>query len=118
MADLKTRSWKGQKHLTIFEVQTVILFPEVTILYNNFVYFVTLYCNNFSPSSCVIYIDLSSVSFPLLNFFLVLNYLMFSSARLDVLDKPSYFESFNLQFFKLTALYHLKILLSFSADYI
>ena len=98
-----------RKHLTIFKEQTVILFPEVTILYNKFVYFVTLYYNNFSPSSCVaFFIDLSSVSFPLFNFFLVLNYLMFSSARLDVLDKPSYFESFNLQFFKVTALCHLK----------
>ena len=43
--------------------------------------FVTLYRNNFFPSSCVVYIDLSSFSFPLLNFFLV-NYFMFSSARL------------------------------------
>ena len=37
---------------------------------NKFVYFVTLYCNNFSSSFCVSCIDLSSCSFPLLNFFL------------------------------------------------
>ena len=49
---------------------------------NRFVYFVTLYCNNFS-SSCVSYIDLSSCSFPLLNFFLVINYFTFSAAYLD-----------------------------------
>ena len=65
MADLKTRSSQEKKHLAIFaEVQAVILYTEVTILYNKFVYFVTLYCNNFSPSSCVIYIDLSSFVFP------------------------------------------------------
>ena len=36
-----------------------------------------LYFNNFSPSSCVIYVDLSFFSFPLLNFFLVINFFMF-----------------------------------------
>jgi len=50
---------------------------------NKFVYFLTLYCNNFSSSSSVSYIDLSSCSFPLLNFFLVINYFTFSSAHLD-----------------------------------
>ena len=54
MADLKTRSSQGEKHLTIFEVLAVILYTEVTILYNKFVYFVTLYCNKLSPSSCII----------------------------------------------------------------
>ena len=40
---------------------------------NKFVYFVTLYCTNFSPSSCVTFIDLSFFSFPFLNCFLVVN---------------------------------------------
>ena len=30
-----------------------------------------LYCNNISSSSCIIYLDLSSFSFPFLNSFLV-----------------------------------------------
>ena len=51
MADLQTRSSQEEKHFTIFEVQAVILYTEVTILYNKFAYFVKLYCNNFSPSS-------------------------------------------------------------------
>ena len=50
---------------------------------NKFVYFVTLYCNNFRSSSCVSCIDLSSCSVPLLNFFLVINYFTFSAAYLD-----------------------------------
>ena len=38
----------------------------------SFQFFLTLYCNNFRQSCCVVYIDLSSFSFPLLNFFLVI----------------------------------------------
>ena len=57
MADLvtcKLGRHKGRNILQFFEVQAVILYTEVTILYNKFVYFVTLYCNNLSPSSCIV----------------------------------------------------------------
>lgn len=40
---------------------------------------------NFSPFSCVLYIDLSSFSFPLLDF-LIVNYFIFSSAHLDYMS--------------------------------